>query len=49
MRKGKFNGKIVFLSILGLIFLALSYLISWWFILPVAIILWMNQKEILGK
>jgi hypothetical protein len=47
--KQKTNFKVVTLSILALLFLFLSYRISFWFLLPIAIILYLNQKEILNQ
>jgi hypothetical protein len=44
-----FNKKVVILSIIALMCLALVFFVSWWFILPVAFILWINQRELLGK
>lgn len=40
------NKKVVVYSILALGFLALSYLINWAFLIAVAILIWMNQKEL---
>jgi len=48
MTKRNFNKKVVVLSIIALICMALTFLLSWLFILPVAIILWLNQKELIG-
>jgi hypothetical protein len=47
--KQKTNFKVVALSILALIFLFLSYKISFWFLLPIAFILYLNQREILHQ
>jgi hypothetical protein len=49
MAGGKVNQAVVAQSIIAFIFLALTYLVSWWFIVPVGILLWMNQRELLGK
>ena len=38
--------KVVLYSIIGLICLVLTYLVSWWFILPVAVVIWLNQREL---
>jgi len=43
------NKKVVYLSILAIICLGLTYLVSWWFIAPVAVILWINQRELVRK
>jgi len=41
------NWKVVIYSFLALGFLALSYLINWLFLIPVAILIWLNQKELM--
>jgi len=43
------NKKVIIKSIIGLICLALMYFISWWFIIPALLIVWLNQKELSGK
>lgn len=48
MKKG-INKKVVLLSIAALICLALTYLVNWLFILPIAAILWINHRELFGK
>jgi len=45
----KINKKVVFLSIIALIFVALTFLISWVFIIGAIIITIINQRELLGK
>ena len=47
--KKNINKKVVVQSIIALICLALTFIVSWLFILPVAIILWLNQRELFGK
>jgi hypothetical protein len=42
----KANKKVIIQSLLTLIFLALAIFISWWFIAPVALLIWLNQKEL---
>jgi len=44
--KQKANTKVVLLSIVALICLALTYFVHWLFILPIAVILWINQREL---
>lgn len=48
-KQSKANKKVVIQSIIGLICLALMYLVSWWFIVPAVILLVLNQKELLKK
>lgn len=43
------NTKVVILSLIALGFLALTYLVDWLFIIPVAIIIWYNCKELNKK
>ena len=47
--KGKMNMKVVLLSLLALIFIALTFTIHWIFIIGAVIIMLINQKELLGK
>ena len=47
--KKEINKKVVLLSILAIICLGLVYFVSWWFLAPIAIILWLNQKELFRK
>lgn len=49
IEKRKVNKKVVIQSILALICLALTFLVNWWFIAPVGILIWLNQKELYGK
>jgi hypothetical protein len=48
-KKGKVNKRVVFQSILALIFLGLAVFVSWWFIAPVALLIWLNQRELFRK
>jgi len=43
------NKKVVALSILALGFVALTYLVSGWFIIGAAIIIYINQRELFHK
>jgi len=47
--RNKINGRVVVQSVIAVVCLVLMYLISWWFIVPVGIILWLNQRELFGK
>lgn len=49
MVKRKVNKKVIIQSILALICLVLMFFVSWWFIVPVGILLWLNQKELFKK
>jgi len=50
MKKEKeINWKVVLLSIVAIICLVLTYFVHWAFIIPVAVILWINQKELFKK
>jgi hypothetical protein len=43
------NNKVVVMSILGLICLGLVYFVSWWFIIPAAIFMTLNHRELIKK
>ena len=43
------NWKVVIYSIIALICLALVYFISWIFLIPVAVLIWLNQRELMKK
>jgi len=43
------NPKVVFYSIIALICLVLTFTIDWLFIIPAAIIMFINQKELMKK
>jgi len=47
--KGKVNKKVVVQSVMALICLALMFFVSWWFIIPAVILMFLNQKELLWK
>ena len=47
--KRKINKKVVFLSLLALVFLALGFFVYWMFIIGAVIIMLINQKELLKK
>jgi len=46
MVKRKVNKKVIIQSIIALICLILMFFVSWWFIVPVGILLWLNQREL---
>jgi len=41
------NSKVVFLSLLAIVFVILTFAINWLFIIPAVIIVFINQKELL--
>jgi hypothetical protein len=45
----KINKKIIIYSIIGMISIALMFLIDWLFIIPAALMVWLNQKELTKK
>jgi len=45
----KINKKVIILSLIGLGFIVLTFLFNWLFIIPTAIILFLNQKELIKK
>lgn len=45
----KINKKVVILSIIAIICFILIYTTSWVFFIPIAIILWINQRELFGN
>ncbi len=45
----KANPKVIVYSIIGLACLALTYLVHWAFILPVLVIIYLNQRELMRK
>lgn len=47
--KPKRNPKVIIYSIVALACLALMYFIHWMFIIPAAILSWLNWKELTGK
>ena len=49
MAKKEVNWRVIIQSIIALICVALMFLVSWWFIVPAGMLLWMNQRELFGK
>lgn len=47
MAKIKPNFKIITYSVIALIFLYLSYKVNWLFLIPVAVLIYLNQKELI--
>lgn len=45
----KINWKVVVLSLLALVFIALTFFVHWAFIIGAVIIMLINQRELLGK
>ena len=43
------NPKVVVYSIIAIFFLILTFLIDWLFIVPVLILIYLNQKELFKK
>jgi len=43
------NPAVVFLSLLALLFIVLMFVSSWFFIIPVLVIIFINQKLIMSK
>jgi len=43
------NPKVVIYSIIALFCLILTFLIDWLFIIPAAILMYLNQKELMKK
>ena len=45
----KVNKKVILYSIIGLIFLGLSFFVNWMFIAGAALVVWLNQRELMKK
>jgi hypothetical protein len=43
------NPKVFWYSIVALVFVALTFLVDWLFIIPAVIILFINQRELMKK
>ena len=43
------NFKVVILSILALLFVVLSFLVDWLFLIPAVVIFFINQRELKKK
>jgi len=44
--KSKTNPKVVILSLIAIVFLVLTFTVDWLFIIPAALIAWINNKEL---
>lgn len=42
------NNKVILLSIFALLSVALSFIISWLFLIPAVVIVFINQRELFG-
>ena len=49
MKMGKRNTKVIIYSLIGLIFVILAFAIDWLFLIGAAIVLWLNQRELMRK
>jgi len=49
MEKKKPNIKVIIYSLIALGFVALTFFIDWLFIIGAVIMIWLNQKELMGK
>ncbi len=47
--KNKINVKVVIYSIIALGFMVLTFLVDWMFIIGAVIMMWLNQRELMGK
>ena len=45
----KINKKVIVYSVIALGFLALTFLVDWLFIIGAVVMIWLNQREIMGK
>lgn len=43
------NRKVILLSLLALLSVALSFIVSWLFLIPAIVIIFINQKELFGR
>jgi len=47
--KNKINVKVVIYSIIALGFMVLTFLVDWMFIIGAVIMIWLNQRELMGR
>jgi len=45
----RINWKVILYSVIAFICIYLMYKIDWIFIVPVLILIWLNQRELFGK
>ena len=43
------NIKVILLSLLALVFVVLSFLVDWLFLIPAVVIIFINQPELFGS
>ncbi len=48
-QKNKPNIKVIIYSLIALGFMILTFLVDWMFIIGAAIMIWLNQKELMKK
>ena len=46
--KNKINIKVIIYSIIAIGFLVLTFLVDWVFIIGAVIMMWLNQRELMG-
>ena len=49
MSKNKINIKVIIYSIIALGFLALTFLVDWMFIIGAVVMMFLNQRELMGE
>ncbi len=49
MSKKKINIKVIIYSIIALGFMVLTFLVDWMFIIGAVVMIWLNQRELMGK
>ena len=47
--KTELNWKVIMRSLIGIVFLILSFAIDWLFIIPVAILIYLNHRDLMNK
>lgn len=47
--KNKINIKVIIYSIIAIGFLVLTFLVDWMFIIGAVIMMWLNQRELMGN
>jgi len=46
--KRKINKKVIFYSLLAIVSLVLTFTLDWIFIVPAAVLMWLNQRQLIG-
>ena len=49
MSRKKPNIKVIIYSLIALVFVALTFLVDWMFIIGAVIMIWLNQRELMRK